>query len=121
MLSKKSLFILFSIGFVACHTSPEKAILKRWKISGMKGNNHNDYFGNRQAEIEFKDGNMVMYENGMIRSTYGYTMASDGQSFLIKSPSGTETMPAKIIQLNSKELSITSEMFGTDTLIMKAN
>jgi hypothetical protein len=109
----------------SCSANPEEAIVNRWKITDVKGNNRERFLNKNKdesSEMEFTaDGKCFIYENGSLKASIPYVMAPDGKSLLLTDPSGRESMPVNILHLTSDRLEINSRMYGMrDTIIFTA-
>lgn len=123
IVKKQTLWLLSLIAMLSCGTSPEKSIHKRWLVADVKGKGHQEFIErNKKSEREFtKDGNVLWYENGVLKSTTPFTLASDNKSMLIYDPTySSEGVRVEILKLNANEMILTSESFGRDTIYLQA-
>lgn len=119
-LSIAGLIILL---LTSCNIDPKEAIVNRWKITDVKGNNRGRFLNKNKdesGELEFtNDGKCFIYESGALKASIPYVMAPDGKSLLLTDPSGRESMPVNILHLSSDRLEINSRMYGLrDTIIL---
>lgn len=119
--------------FWSCSSSPEKAIVNRWKATDVKGDGHDRFLlqtakakeaGKEppSKDMEFtKDGKFNAYdEEGVLKTQGTYAMAADGKSLLLQQPNNSQTVSVKILELTSGKLVVTApEIFGSDTLTME--
>lgn len=129
---KKTIYFSFLWFFASCSSSPEKAIVKRWKTIDVNGSGREDFI-ERQAkakaegkdspsrDLEFQEsGEFHAYdEQGILAGQGTYTMAPDGKSLLVHEKNGSHSAAVQIVELNSSKLSIVApDIFGRDTIIM---
>jgi hypothetical protein len=119
----KAIMIIYAglLLLTACSSEPKDAIVKKWRFVEVKC--HSDmHFHNTsdKVSLEFtKEGKFNTYDKDMLESSLTYVMATDGKSFLISHPAGTETIPVEIIRLDADDLVIKSKLSHNDTMILK--
>lgn len=112
--------------FLSCSTSPDKAIQKRWKAVDVRGDEdmkerYKKRFARNASELEFKEGKFNAYQDGVIRASAPYTMASDGKSLVVTD--GGITLTVRIVSLDGETLHAILDGFMSDrdTIIYKAS
>jgi hypothetical protein len=123
-MKKFDKLIAYSIAFfiVSCGTDPQEAIVDHWVID-LEAVNEEIRNHGRIGAYEFKeDGTMNVYNDGRIMASATYTMATDGKSFVINSPTGEGVMSFQIVSLSPRSLvliPIERNRASKDTLYFK--
>jgi hypothetical protein len=105
--------------------SAQKFIINSWKTVNVTGKNRENFIrrkNNIASELEFKkNGKCYIKKNGIRSTMFFYTLSPDGRSLLLTNPKNlNESITIQIISIEKDELVITSEMYGNDTMLLKA-